>query len=107
MRNWPGASVQDPLPQRLRACLVAAGRLEPKNLGLGRSLVGVLHSVSSLLPGRLADAAASATDPLWQVSPARVYAVTRGCGRAAQGRSAGLTRSLLLDRPIRSATANS
>jgi hypothetical protein len=81
IRNWRGARIDDPLPERLRVCLLAAGQLDPTDLRLGRSLVGVLHSMSSLLPARLAAAATSATDPLWRVYPAKVYAVTRECAR--------------------------
>jgi hypothetical protein len=61
--------------------------------------VGILCSMSSLLPPRLAAATTSAIDPLFQVSPAKVYTVIRECARGAQNRLAP-ERPLLLDRSM-------
>lgn len=92
MRNWQGSENErqgsaDPeyrLPQRLRGCLLPAGQLEPGDLGLGQWVVAALHSVGSLVPEPLGDAVTRATYPLWQVLPAKVYAVTRECAREAR-----------------------
>ena len=84
MRNWSGARTEVPLPRRLQECVVAAGQLDPGDLGLGHSVLAALRGVASLMPGPVAGAFTKATDPLWQVVPAKVYAVTGKCAREAQ-----------------------
>lgn len=83
MRYWPGARTDRPLPPALRQCLRDIGPLAPVDLGLGRQVVAALRGVVSVLPARYAAAALGATDPMWQVAPAQVYAVTRECARQA------------------------
>ena len=88
MRIWPDASKEVPLSERLRRCLVPLGPLERGDLGLGRPVVAALRDVLSVLPAPYAAVTLRATDSVWQVSPAQVYAVTRECAREAQGNSA-------------------
>ena len=90
MRNWPEAPAEKPLTDSLRHCLVPAGSLAVDDLGLGRSVVAVLHSVFAALPGSYGARALRALDPLWQVAPAQVYAVTKECAQFA-GHSASQT----------------
>ncbi len=88
MRIWPDATKEAPLSETLRRCLVPLGPLEPRDLGLGRSVVAALRDILSVLPAPYAGATLRATDSFWQVVPAQVYVVTRECAREAQGKSA-------------------
>jgi hypothetical protein len=88
MRNWPDARTEGPLSQKLRDCMAAPGQLEPGDLGPGRSVVAALRSTLSLLPADVAAAGLRATDPLWRVEPAQVYALTRECARGARAAAA-------------------
>ena len=88
MRIWPDATKEVPLSERLRRCLVPLGPLERGDLGLGRPVVAALRDVLSVLPAPYAAVTLRATDSVWQVSPAQVYAITRECAREAQGNSA-------------------
>ena len=99
MRNWPDATKDAPLPETLRRCLVPAGALERGDLGLGRSVVGALRGIFSILPAPYGPAALRTTDALWVVAPAQVYVVTRECAREAQGKSASLSSPRQTDRP--------
>jgi hypothetical protein len=87
MRNWPEATAEKSLSEVLRRCLVPAGFLDPRNLGLGRAVVAALRSVFLVLPPPYAAMALTTTDPFWEVAPAQVWAVTRKCAREAQGYS--------------------
>jgi hypothetical protein len=89
MRNWPDARTEGPLSEKFRQCLVAFGRLEPRDPGLGRWVVAALRSAISLLPAPYAATALPGIDPLWRVEPAQVYAVTRECARNARTAAAG------------------
>jgi hypothetical protein len=89
LRNWPDARNEGPLFPKLRQCLVAFGRLEPRDPGLGRWVVAALRSAISLLPAPYAATALPGIDPLWRVKPAQVYAVTRECARNARTAAAG------------------
>jgi hypothetical protein len=88
MRIWPDATKEVPLSETLRRCLVPLGPLDASDLGLGRSVVAVLRDVLSILPAPYAAATLRATDSVWQVSPAQVYAVTRECAHETQAKSA-------------------
>jgi hypothetical protein len=88
MRIWPDATKEAPLSETLRRCLVPLGPLQQGDLGLGRSVVAALRDILSVLPAPYAAATLRATDSVWQVSPAQVYAVTRECAHEAQGKSA-------------------
>jgi hypothetical protein len=88
IRNWPDATKEALLSETLRHCLIAPASLEQGDLGLGRSVVALLREILSTFPARYAAAALRATDSLWQVAPAQVYAVTRECAREAQAKSA-------------------
>jgi 4-amino-4-deoxy-L-arabinose transferase-like glycosyltransferase len=87
MRHWPDATADGPLPRGLRACLTTVGQLQQGDLGRGRSVVAALRSTLSLLPTPYAVAALKATDPVWEVEPAKLYAVTRDCAREARDQS--------------------
>ncbi len=91
MRNWPDATAAKPPTDSLRRCLVPAGSLAAVDLGFGRSVVAALRSVFAALPAPFGAAAVGATDPLWQVAPAQIYAVTRECAQLAQGLPASQT----------------
>lgn len=88
MRIWPDAAKEAPLSETLRRCLVPLGTLEQGDLGLGRSVVTALRDILSVLPAPYGAAALRATNSVWQVAPAQVFAVTRECAREAQGKSA-------------------
>jgi hypothetical protein len=90
MRRWPDARTDSPLSDNLRRCLVAIGPLDSGDLGHGRSVVRALRNILGVLPEFYGRIALKATDPIWQVAPAQVYAVTRGCAREAQVKSAAL-----------------
>jgi len=77
--HWSSYYSKDDLPPAVRACLIADRTLAPAEFGLGRTVVGWARSVARLLPQTLAVPLLHATDPLWQVAPAQVYAVTRSC----------------------------
>jgi hypothetical protein len=47
-------------------------------------VLAALRSAASPLPAPLAGIVTRSTDPLWQVAPAKVDAVTRQCAREAQ-----------------------
>jgi hypothetical protein len=93
MRIWPDATKEVPLSGTLRRCLVPLGPLDAGDLGLGRSVVAALREVLSNLPAPYAAATLRATDSVWQVSPAQVYAVTRECAHETQAKSASLSPS--------------
>lgn len=84
MRNWPDARKDDPLPQKMRECLLVMGPLDRGDLGAGRAVVAAMRGMFSLLPPSLVTTMLRATDSLWQVFPAQVYAVTRECAREGQ-----------------------
>jgi 4-amino-4-deoxy-L-arabinose transferase-like glycosyltransferase len=88
MQRWPDARTDGPLSESLRHCLLAIGPLEREDLGDGRWVVAALRSAFSLLPAHYEAVALKAIDPIWEVAPAQVYAVTRECAREAQGRAA-------------------
>lgn len=90
MQRWPDARTDGSLSDSLRRCLVAIGPLDQGDLGRGRSVVQALRDILSFLPAPYGAAALKATDPIWQVAPAQVYAVTRECAREAQAKSAAL-----------------
>jgi 4-amino-4-deoxy-L-arabinose transferase-like glycosyltransferase len=90
MRRWPEARTDGSLSESVRRCLIAIGPLDRSDLGHGRSLVEVLRNILSLLPSAYGAVALKATDPVWQVIPAQVYAVTRECARQAQAKFASL-----------------
>jgi Dolichyl-phosphate-mannose-protein mannosyltransferase len=81
MRLWPAARREAPLSPAVRECLLPAGVLEPADLGLGRTVLAGLRRVVSVLPKQYEAAALRATDPYWEVLPAKVYAVTRDCAK--------------------------
>jgi 4-amino-4-deoxy-L-arabinose transferase-like glycosyltransferase len=85
MQNWPEATPEKPLPGSLRRCLLPTGALDREDLGLGRSVLATLRSLFAALPTSVGAAALAATDPIWQVAPAQVYAITRECAHDAQG----------------------
>lgn len=93
MQRWPEARTDAPLSDTVRHCLVALGPLDRGDLGHGRSVVAVMRSIFSGLPAPYAATALRVTDPLWQIAPARVYAVTRECARRAQGEPAPQPKS--------------
>jgi hypothetical protein len=66
------------------ASALGTDELDPGDLGLGHSVLAALRGVASLMPATAAGAVTRATDPLWQVAPAKVYAVTGKCAREAQ-----------------------
>jgi hypothetical protein len=85
MRLWPAARSEVPLSPALRQCLLPAGVLEQADLGLGRMVLASLRRAVSVLPDQYGAAALRATQPYWEVLPAKVYAITRDCAKRAQG----------------------
>lgn len=94
IRVWPDATKEVFPSETLRQCLIALPPLEQGDLGLGRSVVATLRDILATLPAPYAAAATRATDSLWQVAPAQVYAVTRQCAREAQAKSASRSVSV-------------
>ncbi len=88
MQRWPDARTDGAVSESLRGCLIAVGPLDRGDLGRGRSLVEALRNILSYLPSPYGAVALKATDPMWQVAPAQVYAVTRECARQDQAKSA-------------------
>jgi hypothetical protein len=92
MRNWQGSENErqggaDPgyhLPEQVRDCLLPLDQLEQRDLGLGHSVLAALRGAFSLFPRPLSVPALQATASLWEVEPAKVFAVTRACARQAQ-----------------------
>jgi len=83
MQHWSGATAEVPLADAQRRCLTPEGPLVPSDLGLGRSIVAALRVMASVFPARYDAAALKAIDPLWQVAPAEVYAITSECASSA------------------------
>jgi hypothetical protein len=88
MRVWPDATKETPLSETLRQCLVPLAPLEQGGLGLGRPVVAALRETLAVLPVPYAAAALRATNSVWQIAPAQVYAVTRECARVSLGKAA-------------------
>jgi hypothetical protein len=83
MQHWPEAAAEVPLSDARHRCLTPIGPLVPSDLGLGRGVVAVLRAVASVFPAPYQTAVLKAIDPLWQVAPAEVYAMTGGCASSA------------------------
>ena len=106
MRNWQGTENElradrgYRLPPALSHCLIPRGQLDQKDPGLGRSVLAALRGMFSLLPPPYASAAIKSTDPIWQIEPAQLFAVTRECAQQfrdqARQRGSSETPAVLL-----------